>query len=132
MRLIILLIATLLIACGSEDKPANLIEQDKMAKILADIHEAEASVNNMHLGSQDSSLLVYQRLRWKVMKKHQTDTATFNVSLKYYILNPKVFKNIYEEVKIELEDRRKAVNSPKLTPIDTLKKAPANHPVKQI
>lgn len=125
MRLIILLLATLLIACGSEDKPANLIEQDKMSKILADVHEAEARVNNMHLGGQDSSLLAYQRLRWKIMKQHQTDTATFRVSLKYYITNPPAFKSMYEDVKIILENRRKAVQTvkPKVAKRDTLKKA---------
>lgn len=132
MRLIILLIATLLIACGSEDKPANLIEQDKMSKILADIHEAEASVNNMHLGSQDSSLLAYQRLRWKIMKKYQSDTIAFRVSLKYYITNPSAFKSIYEDVKKELEDRRKALQTPKKPAIDSLKKAKTSHPVKHL
>ncbi len=131
MRLIILLLATLLIACGSEKKPANLIEQDKMPVILADIHEAEAHVNNMHLGGQDSSILAYQRLRWKIMKQHQTDTTTFRVSLKYYISHPNTFKSIYEEVKILLENRRKAVQIPK-PKIDTLKKAPKSHPVKPL
>ncbi|MEA5402240.1 DUF4296 domain-containing protein [Arcicella sp. DC2W] len=140
MRLIILLLATLLIACGSEDKPANLIEQDKMSKILADVHEAEAHVNNMHLGGQDSSLLAYQRLRWKIMKQHQTDTATFRVSLKYYIMHPPAFKAMYEDVKIILENRRKAAQTIKPKKVkrdtlkaksDTIKKVAVSQPVKQ-
>jgi Domain of unknown function (DUF4296) len=131
MRLRILIIASLLIACSSEDKPVNLIAQDKMAKILADVHIAEARVSNMHFSNQDSSLLVYQRIRWQIMKKNNADTAVFRSSLRYYITHPEDFKSVYGQVKKELEDRRKKINSAqKTTAPDTIHhKSSITHPI---
>lgn len=97
-------------ACGSEDKPENLIDKAKMAIVLADVHEGEARVSNMHFANQDTSLLVYQRVRWQIMKKNEVDTAVFRTSLKYYITHPDEFKSVYLNVKKILEDRRKKLN----------------------
>ncbi|MEA5138807.1 DUF4296 domain-containing protein [Arcicella rigui] len=110
MRLRILMIASLMMACGSNDKPENLIDKAKMAIVLADVHEAEARVSNMHFANQDTSLMVYKRVRWQVMQKNKVDTAAFRLSLRHYIMHPDEFKNIYLDVKRILEDRRKKLN----------------------
>jgi Domain of unknown function (DUF4296) len=107
MRWRIILLIVGLAACSSEEKPKDLIEEGKMANIMTDIHLIEAEINNLRLQHQDSSIFVYQYLKAKTLKKYNTDTATFNTSFKYYVLNPDKMKPIYAEVKKKLEDVKK-------------------------
>jgi hypothetical protein len=109
MKLKIFLLTFLLIACGSDDKPENLIAEDKMAIALTDIHILESYVNDLHLGNGDSSLVVYQKMKVDTLKKFGLDSANFNKSLRYYIMNPDLLKNIYTEVKKNLEAKKKKI-----------------------
>jgi hypothetical protein len=113
MRLKFFLLTFLLTACGSDDKPKNLIPEDKMAKVLTEIHILEAQINNLHFQHEDSSVYVYQKKRFELMKTFELDTATFRVSLKYYLLNPDKMKGIYTEVKKNLEAKKKVIEDKK-------------------
>jgi Domain of unknown function (DUF4296) len=113
MRLRIFLLTFLLTACSSDDKPKNLIPQDKMAKILSEIHILEAQINNLHFQHQDSSVYIYQKKRFEIMKTFELDTTSFKVSLKYYLLNPDKMKDIYVEVKKLLEAKKKVIEAKK-------------------
>ena len=113
MRLKIFLLTFLLTACGSDDKPENLIPEDKIAKVLSEIHILEAQINNLHFQHEDSSVFVYQKKRFELMKTFKLDTATFRVSLKYYLLNPDKMKGIYTEVKKNLEAKKKVIEAKK-------------------
>jgi hypothetical protein len=113
MRLRIFLLAFWLTACGSDDKPENLIPQDKMAKVLAEIHILEAQINNVHFQHEDSSVYVYQKKKFALLKTFDLDTATFKVNLKYYLLNPDKMKEIYVEVKKNLEAKKKVIEAKK-------------------
>ena len=103
MRAIILLIAGLLAGCSTSDKPDNLIPEDKMIKLLEDIHVAENQVNNLHMGSADSSLMVYKGPEKEIFKKYQIDTAIYRASFKYYVARPEQFKSMYDRVVKNLE-----------------------------
>jgi hypothetical protein len=116
MKLRIFLLIFLLTACSSDDKPQDLIAEDKMAIILSDIHILEAQVNDLHLGNGDSSLVVYQKMKVDMLKKYDLDSVRFNRSLRYYIVNPELLKNIYVEVKNNLEAKKK-----KITDLDAKK-----------
>ena len=111
MRLRFFLLTFLLTACSLDDKPENLIPEDKMAKVLAEVHILEAQINNMHFQHEDSSVFVYQKKKFELMKTFELDTATFKVSLKYYLLNPDKMKGIYGEVKKLLEAKKKAIEA---------------------
>lgn len=111
MRLKLFLLTFLLTACSSDDKPENLILEDKMAKVLTEIHILEAQINNLHFQHEDSSVFVYQKKRFELMKTFNLDTATFRVSLKYYLLNPDKMKGIYAEVKKNLEAKKKVIEA---------------------
>jgi Domain of unknown function (DUF4296) len=110
MKLRFFLLTFLLTACSSDDKPKDLIAEDKMAIALTDIHLLESYVNDLHLGNGDSSLVVYQKMKVDTLKKYGLDSANFNRSLKYYIMNPDLLKNIYTEVKNNLEVRKKKIS----------------------
>ena len=45
------------------------------------------------------------------MKTFKLDTATFRVSLKYYLLNPDKMKEIYSGVKKNLEAKKKVIET---------------------
>jgi Domain of unknown function (DUF4296) len=113
MRLKIFLLTFLLTACSSDDKPKNLIPEDKMAKVLTEIHILEAQINNLHFQHEDSSVYVYQKKRFELLKTFELDTATFRVSLKYYLLNPDKMKSVYVEVKKNLEAKKKVIEDKK-------------------
>jgi hypothetical protein len=104
-RIILLMIG--LAACSSEDKPQNLIEEGTMINVMTDIHMLEAEINSLRLQHQDSSVYIYQKLKIKLLKKYNLDTAAFNASFKYYITNPDKMKPVYVEVKKKLEDIKK-------------------------
>jgi hypothetical protein len=108
MRWRIILLIVGLAACSSDEKPKNLIDEGTMVNIMTDIHILEAQINNLRLQHQDSSVYVYQKLKVKMLKKnYNIDTAVFNASFKYYILNPDKMKPIYVEVKKKLENIKK-------------------------
>ena len=111
MRLKIFLLTFLLTACSSDDKPENLISEDKMSKVLTEIHILEAQINNLHFQHEDSAVFIYQKKRFELMKTFNLDTATFRVSLKYYLLNPDKMKEIYTEVKKNLEAKKKVIEA---------------------
>lgn len=110
MKLRFFLLTFLLMACSSDDKPKDLIAEDKMAIALTDIHLLESYVNDLHLGNVDSSLVVYQKMKVDTLKKYGLDSANFNRSLKYYIMNPDLLKDIYTEVKNNLEAKKKKIS----------------------
>ena len=80
-----------------------------MVNILTDIHLIESEINNLQLQHQDSSVFIYQKLKVKMLKKYNTDTAVFNASFKYYILNPDKMKPIYTDEKKKLEELKRNV-----------------------
>ncbi|PWK27463.1 uncharacterized protein DUF4296 [Arcicella aurantiaca] len=133
MRFRILLLLLGLTACESDDKPNDLIAEDKMAVILSDIHVLESQVNDMHISNTDSALFIYQKLKVKALKKYNIDTANFNMSLRYYITNPASLKNVYVDVKRLLEEKKKKIPTikakqySKKQPVDSIKRISARY-----
>ena len=96
------------LACDSEEKPpSDLLSEDKMADILADIHVAEARVTTMQLRSLDSSVLVFERMQEQIWKKHDVDTSLYRKSYTFYTSNPTYLTEIYDKVEQRLEEREK-------------------------
>ena len=101
----------LLCACSQEESvPSGTYDQDKMAKILADIHLAESRVTKLQLKSTDSSIMIFDKLKSDIWKKYKVDTALYNSSYAYYIKEPKKMRQIYEKVTKNLEAREKTKN----------------------
>lgn len=100
--------ALALLACSGDEKPpGDLISEDKMAKILADIHVAEAQVTNLQLRSLDSSVTVYGELQQKIWKKYDVDTLLYRKSYSFYTSHPAYLVSIYDKVEKNLESREK-------------------------
>lgn len=98
-----LLLGGLLTACEIDDRPDNLIETDKMADILTDVHLAETRVTRLGIASTDSANLVYKRLESRILRKHDVDTSAYKTSYVYYSSHPREMEIIYKQVVKKLE-----------------------------
>jgi uncharacterized protein YaeQ len=98
-------------ACSEDEQPPKgTLSQEKMATILTDIHLAESRVNRLQLKSLDSSLMIFNRLKSDIWKKHQVDTTAYRESYSYYMTHPEQMAAIYEKVNKKIEVREKSNN----------------------
>lgn len=96
--ILFVLITVLTVSCGEEEKPDNLLSEEKMEAILTDVHLLESEVNNLRITDTDSSLAIYLFLEAKLFKKHQIDTTIYRSSFRYYVGHPGEFVKIYKQV----------------------------------
>lgn len=98
-------------SCGNEDNPPQgTLSEEKMATILSEVHIAESRVTRLQLRSQDSSLLVFNKLKNEIWKKQKVDTLTYRVSYEYYMAHPERMARIYQNVQKKIEAREKQKN----------------------
>lgn len=81
-----------------------------MASILTDIHIAESRVSRLQLKSSDSSLMVFNKLKEEIWKKHKVDTMIYRSSYDYYMMHPKQMSQIYEEVNKKIDKQEISKN----------------------
>jgi photosystem II stability/assembly factor-like uncharacterized protein len=104
-------IILVVIACSDTPKaPANVIDEQTMSKILADIHIIEAKASRLSFQVYDSTKVAYNELERRVMLKYKTDTTRYKASYKFYVANPESMVRIYDEtLKIlkDMEEKRR-------------------------
>ncbi|WP_394993806.1 DUF4296 domain-containing protein [Emticicia sp.] len=100
-----------IIACTNTlTAPDNVIDEQTMSKILADIHLIEAKSSRLSFQAYDSTKVAYNELERRVMVKYKTDTTRYKASYKFYVTNPESMIRIYDEtLKIlkDMEEKRK-------------------------
>ncbi len=103
----LLLSGWLMGACTApEDKrPDNLIDENRMADILTEVHMAEARVARLNLRSIDSSNIAYKHLESGIFKKFGVDTATYRTSYIFYSAHPADMEAIYQRVTEQLKKK---------------------------
>lgn len=106
MRKIYFLLCLGFLACR-ESSTSKLIEEDKLAEILVDIHIEESKVSNLHFGSIDSSILAYNYQEKRIFKKYGVDSLQFASNFDRYVQEPKDFLRLYDKVNRIMEKRFK-------------------------
>lgn len=99
----------LLLACLSacNSVPEGVIDTDKMAELMADIHEANAVVElNPNTYTSDS---IKMSLKQAVLARHGVTEAQFDTSLMWYGHNLDIYKDVYDNVIKILEKREQDV-----------------------
>ena len=92
-------------SCVSDpDTPQDILEKQKLAEILTDIHLAEARVTKMNFGSMDSSVVIFKKLQQDIWEKHSVDSALYKKSYAFYASNPELMTQLYEIVKENLQE----------------------------
>ncbi len=102
MKRALLILSIVLFAISSCEetgyqKPENLISEKKMAKILYDIHLAEA-VYNKKKYSNDSITFTDHDIHFSILEKHGVEDTLFIESIIYYSGYPKIYERIYKKV----------------------------------
>ena len=103
-----------IIACKDSPKaPANIIDEQTMSNILADIHLIEAKASRLSFQAYDSTKVAYSELERRVMVKYKTDTARYKASYQFYVTNPESMMRIYDQtlkvLKVMEEKKKKQV-----------------------
>ncbi|WP_420146512.1 DUF4296 domain-containing protein [Spirosoma sp.] len=90
----------LMLSCTApeDQRPDNLIDEDRMANILAEVHMAEAQVSRLNLGAIDSSNMAYKHLESQIFRKFGVDTAMYRKSYIFYSSHPADMEAIYKKV----------------------------------
>jgi hypothetical protein len=86
--------------------PEDLIQPDKMALVLHDIHVFDGYINA--ITHSDSAKKVAAGYYNGIYKKFGIDSALYARSLNYYNSNPRVMTEIYTDVVSRLEKEKKA------------------------
>ncbi len=89
----------MLVCCSpaNEPKPANLLTEEQMTRILIDVHLVEAQIENAGM-PLDSGETVYRKMHRDILRKYKVKEADFNTSYQYYLRNLSGLDKIYEKV----------------------------------
>lgn len=88
-----------------DEKPDRLIDMDKMADILTEVHMAESRVSRLGLASIDSSNIAYKHLETNIFKKFGVDTSAYRKSYIFYSSHPRDMEVIYKRVTDNLQKK---------------------------
>ncbi len=113
-RYFFFLLLLVLVACQRETSDADVngvLSKDKMVHILTDLHLVEAQAGASGL-NYDSTLILYNELERQVLAKHNTDTAQYRRSYRYYSDNVEDLDRIYARVIDSLSVRETTLQMP--------------------
>ena len=85
--------------------PDNVIQPDKMEKVLFDMHVVEGYLGTMP--NPDTAKIVASSYYKGVYKKFDIDSATYTTSLDYYYKHPDVLNKLYENLAKQFEQEKK-------------------------
>ena len=94
---------------GIDNKPSDLIPQEEMIQVLADVHVADALVEHK-FGQQSPNLPLTNALYSQIYKNRHITAAQYKSSYKYYEGHPQLMDNIYTQVITELSKREAVMN----------------------
>ncbi len=85
-----------LAACGQKRPPEGIIDQQRMVRILADLHTIDGYMSS--LMSTDTLRIAGANYYAAVYKNHNISKPVFEKSLKYYSMQPAVLDSMYTRV----------------------------------
>lgn len=104
MRTILWMLGLVILSCSKKvEIPNDVMDKEKMAAILTEIHLAEARVAKFNLRSMDSSVVVFNKLQQEIWKKYETDSSYYKKSYAFYATHPEILNEVYQIVKENLE-----------------------------
>jgi hypothetical protein len=110
-HLLFIIILLSLSGCGGikDNKPADLIPEEKMIEILTDIHIADAVVEQKYT-TQKPDLPLTNALYTRIYKNYGITAARYKSSYKYYEAHPALMDKIYTQVITELSKKEALLN----------------------
>lgn len=87
--------------------PGDIIQPEKMSKVLADIHVIDGYISSFP--NADSARVVASSFYNGIYKKYEIDSAIYAKSMVYYNKNPQLMDQIYTTVVADLTKQKNAV-----------------------
>jgi hypothetical protein len=96
-RLFYILFCLVLLSCGQTDTkiPAHLLPEEKMVRILADIHTAEARIENVYI-YPDTSQMIFNHQKRLILDNYQVTEEEFRETYQFYLDNLRQMDRLYE------------------------------------
>jgi Domain of unknown function (DUF4296) len=88
---------------SGEQPPENLIPEDQMINVLAEIELTQAFIK-LNIAAVDS--INQPQLFQNIFDKHNTTRNSFNESLIFYSKQPQVLESIYQKVITSLSEQQ--------------------------
>ena len=107
--------AVILLSCGKKEdreKPAWLLEKDKMIGFLIDLHLTEAKLVKLGV-KRDSTNKLFQAYEKQLFAKHEINDSIYFKSYNYYLEDVKEMKEIYVAVVDSLNVREQLLKQSK-------------------
>ncbi len=109
--LVIVLPGIVVMGCSrAVERPAGILSEQEMVKVLMEIYINEEKVNRLSL-RQDSALVVFDRFESKTYQKVGVTDSVFQRSLDYYFGHPRELQAIYSAVVDSLQLREQRVTT---------------------
>lgn len=102
-----------LISCSKT--PEHVINEDNMARLMADIHKAEAMIEDESSITYNDSMKL--TLRQSIFKKHNVTQAQFDTSLIWYSHHLEVYDKVYDDVLEHLNDELQVLSKGDFTAV---------------
>ena len=106
-NLIYLVFVFLLASSCKPGIPGDIIQPDEMALVMHDIHLADAYLQTIYV--PDSAKKTASSFYGGIYEKYEIDSALYQKSLDYYLVNPRIMNGIYEKVTEELAKEKKVI-----------------------
>jgi PBP1b-binding outer membrane lipoprotein LpoB len=78
--------------------PEDVIPQEQMVPIIADLQMIETAVARLNLQSYDSAKVAFQYLQLRTLKKYGVDSSSYRKSFEAYARHPAHMEEIYSDV----------------------------------
>jgi hypothetical protein len=109
---------TFYLGCKSDRVPDNIIQPDRMAGLLTEIHLTDGSMYNVM--QVPDSLYKYGNAKYLLaFKTYHTDSLQFKKSLQYYSQNPELLVKMYQEISDVLKKKSDSLNKANQLQIET-------------
>lgn len=103
----ILLFSTCLISCNKENKPENLLNQQKMQELLYELFVVNGLYSNIN---QKDSIFLRQTPN-QILVKYGLDSTRFIEQHRYYMANVEIYTQMLDSIDTKLKDEIKKVEA---------------------
>jgi predicted nucleotidyltransferase len=109
MKFFILFILSIFLSgCNNDSPPRDIIEEQKMVGVLADLHTIDGYMSTLMYS--DTFRVAGKNYYATVYKKHNISKPRFDKSLKYYSAQPELLDSMYSKVEIILKKKEERLN----------------------
>ena len=97
VALFTIVLGLFLVACNPNRVPKGFPKKDEFARILADVHHAEATLNQLRISERSMDTTVNQYYH-HVLDKHKLTQQKFDTVVGWYLSHPSLYQEVYDKV----------------------------------